>query len=177
MPHIQLSSLSRAVSQEPAIDLAKHEASDWTNIQLEASNRSNAHYHFHSPSATDGGRPGSFCSQRHEGSWHRLLSLSAVCDQTEVPFDQRCNGRCLTVVLLLSVPSTPCPAICTLELYALCPQPFCLLVSLCPLSRTSLQAGQPLSLQPSPLTIRLPFFALPILCRGRLQPLQSARWP
>ena len=53
-------------------------------VKPEASDRTNKHYHFHSLSAAAGEMPGS-PYQRHEGTSHRLLSSSAVCDESEVP--------------------------------------------------------------------------------------------
>ena len=75
------------MSQEPAIDLAKPEASDCTNT----------HQHFHSPSATAG-------DQRLEGKSHRLLTSPAVCAKSEVPSNPRCDHGYLTVVLRLPAP-------------------------------------------------------------------------
>ena len=73
MPRTQLSSLSRAALQEPAIDLAKHEASNWTNT----------HCHLHSPSIATSENPG-LSYQHREGTSHRLLSSSAVRHTSEV---------------------------------------------------------------------------------------------
>ena len=72
------------MSQESAIDLAK----------LEASNSTNTHCQFHALSAAAGENPGS-PYQRHEGTSHRLLSSSAVCNECEV--------RSLSVALVAAV--------------------------------------------------------------------------
>ena len=72
------------MSQEPAIDLAKPEASS----------RTNTHCQFHSLSAAGGENPGS-PYQRHEGTSHRLLSSPNVCNECEV--------RSLSVALVAAV--------------------------------------------------------------------------